>query len=147
MARNITINELSNLVGSTARCVVRRKNEYEVPALTSLRGRISRRVFSQGQSTRGRTRQYKSKSYVIRNNKTNPVNLQLTGDTLRDFNNYRDASGNNAIGFRKKESIIKIAAERKRRGDDITFPTTAERKRLLTDAKRRIKPLVQSCLR
>ena len=108
MARNVNMQQLQKLVEESIPCLIANKDEYEIPTLEALLGLVSRRVFTKGQSTTGKTRKYRSAKYSRKKKKSDGsggnakfgrVNLVDTGNLQRDFGVHIDKNGDNALGF------------------------------------------------
>lgn len=145
MARAITIKEYNQLIGRLAKCVVSKKNQYEVPALKSIEGLVKARVFNKRESITGARRKYKSAYYAKKYKKDGDVDMSKSGDLLRDFTVYR-YNGNNVMGFKQDLSRIKAAAEEKRRGSAMFKPNDKELKKLKDVATKRIAKVMNECI-
>ena len=113
------------MVTTVSEQIAKRKDQYEIPALSRLRGEISIRVHNRGENDEGKTRAYKSRAYVKKYNKKDPVSMVKDGDLKRDYAHYIDGD-DNVLGFRQDLSIKKILSEEKRRGGNLFLPNEEE---------------------
>lgn len=134
----MTSRQYVNMILDHGSKLIARKDEFEIPAINSLKGRVAVRVHNTGTDAKGETRNYKSKAYKTRFKKNDPVSMQQTGDLRRDYEggSYKN-KGDNVLGFRmnktsdskgktKAGSVDKILGEEARRNGKLYSLTDDE---------------------
>ena len=106
-AKTVTEKQLIKLIDSIIPCVIERKDEFEIPSLKGIEGRLRRRVHTKTQDTKGKKRKYRSKLYAKKHKKKGAVNMRLTGNLSRDYGVYIDSNGDYSLGFLNKPQTVR----------------------------------------